>query len=129
MEQARQLADEARIDLILDDGEMIAAPRGKLRQDDAQGSTPVLKDRTGLIGFPGFDAKGVVGRCLYEPRLMLGGPVRIESMVPKASGLWRVTSVAHKLQANYAGASAWETSFKATYPNQKKSDAKKDAKK
>ena len=70
-----------------------------------------------------------MGRCLYEPRLLLGGPVRIESMVPKASGLWRVTSVAHKLQANYAGASAWETSFKATYPNQKKGDAKKDAKK
>lgn len=129
MEQARQLADEARIDLILDDGEMIAAPRGKLRQDDAQGSTPVLKDSTGLIGFPGFDAKGVVGKCLYEPRLMLGGPVRIESMVPKASGLWRVTSLSHKLQANYAGASAWETSFNATYPNQQKSDAKKDAKK
>ena len=116
MEQARQLADEARIDLILDDGEMIAAPRGKLRQDDAQGSTPVLKDRTGLIGFPGFDAKGVVGRCLYAPRLMLGGPVRIESL-------------SHILQANYAGAAAWETSFNATYPNQQKGDAKKDAKK
>ena len=129
MEQARQLADEARIDLILDDGEMIAAPRGELRQDDAEGSTPVLKDRTGLIGFPGFDEKGVVGRCLYEPRLLLGGPVRIESIVPKASGLWRVTSVSHKLHANYGAASAWETSFKATYPNQKKSDGKKDAKK
>lgn len=125
MEQARQLADEARIDLILDDGEMIATPRGKLRQDDAEGSTPVLRDRTGLIGFPGFDAKGVVARCLYEPRLILGGPVRIESMVPKASGLWRVTSVSHKLQANYSGAAAWETSFKATYPSQTREGAKK----
>lgn len=116
MEQAKQLADEARIDLIIDDGEMIAAPRGVLRQDDAEGSTPLLRDKTGLIGFPGFDAKGVVGRCLYEPRLLPGGPVRIESMVPKASGLWRVTSVSHKLQANYGGASAWESSFNATYP-------------
>ena len=124
MEQARQLADEARIDLIIDDGEMIAAPRGVLRQDDAEGSTPVLRDKTGLIGFPGFDAKGVVGRCLYEPRLLPGGPVRIESMVPKASGLWRVTSVSHKLQANYGGASAWESSFNATYPNQKKEAGK-----
>lgn len=124
MEQARQLADAARIDLILDDGEMIAAPRGELRRDDAEGSTPVLRDRTGLIGFPGFDAKGIVGKCLYEPRLVLGGPVRIESMVPKASGLWRVSSVSHWLQANHGNARAWETSFKATYPN-----AKKDAKK
>ena len=124
MEQARQLADEARIDLIIDDGEMIAAPRGALRRDDAEGSTPVLRDKTGLIGFPGFDAKGVVGRCLYEPRLLPGGPVRIESMVPKASGLWRITSVSHKLQANYGGASAWESSFNATYPNQKEEAGK-----
>lgn len=124
MEQARQLADAARIDLILDDGEMIAVPRGELRRDDAEGSTPVLRDRTGLIGFPGFDAKGIVGKCLYEPRLVLGGPVRIESMVPKASGLWRVSSVSHGLQANHGNARAWETSFKATYPN-----AKKDAQK
>lgn len=128
MEQARQLADAARIDLILDDGEMIAAPRGELRRDDAEGSTPVLRDRTGLIGFPGFDAKGIVGKCLYDPRLVLGGPVRIESMVPKASGLWRVSSVSHRLQSNHGNARAWETSFKATYPNAKK-DAKKDAKK
>ena len=106
MEQARQLADAARIDLILDDGEMIAAPRGELRRDDAEGSTPVLRDRTGLIGFPGFDAKGIVGKCLYEPRLVLGGPVRIESMVPKASGLWRVSSVSHRLQANHGNARA-----------------------
>lgn len=113
MEQARQLADAARIAMIVDDGELIIAPPGKLREDDAEGSTPVLKDNTGLIGFPGFDNKGISAKCLYEPKLMIGGPVRIESIVPKASGLWRVTGLNHKLQANYSGAVAWETAFNA----------------
>lgn len=130
-EQAKEIAEAARIQMILDDDEMIIGPQGKLRSDDAEGSTPVLRgeseDRraTGLIGFPSFDAKGIACRCYYEPRLQIGGPVRIESIVPKASGLWRVTSLSHSLQANHGQAAKWETSFKATYPNQEDKDGTK----
>lgn len=130
-EQAREIAEAARIQMILDDGEMIIGPMGKLRSDDAEGSTPVLRGEsegkrgTGLIGFPSFDAKGIACRCYYEPKLQIGGPVRIESLVPKASGLWRVTSLTHSLQANHGQASKWETSFKATYPNQEDKDGTK----
>lgn len=130
-EQAREIAEAARIQIILDDGEMIIAPLGKLRSDDSEGSTPVLRGEsegkrgTGLIGFPSFDAKGIACRCYYEPKLQIGGPVRIESIVPKASGLWRVTSLSHSLQANHGQAAKWETSFKATYPNQEDKDGTK----
>lgn len=117
-EQARQIVEAARIYLILDDKEMIIAPLGTLREDDNDKKTPVLSGKTGLIGFPSFDNKGISCRCIYEPRLMIGGPVRIDSIVPKASGLWRVTSLTHSLQANYGQATNWQTSFKATYPNQ-----------
>ena len=127
-EQAKEIAEAARIQMILDDGEMIIAPQGKLRSDDAEGSTPVLRGEsegkrgTGLIGFPSFDAKGIACRCYYEPKLQIGGPVRIESIVPKASGLWRVTSLSHSLQANHGQAAKWETNFKATYPSQEDKD-------
>lgn len=117
-EQARQIAEAARIYLILDDKEMIIAPLGTLREEDSEGSTPVLSGSTGLIGFPSFDSKGISCRCIYEPKIMIGGPVRIKSIVPKASGLWRVTSLTHSLQANYGQATNWQTSFRATYPNQ-----------
>lgn len=133
LEQARAIAKAARIGIILDDDEMIIGPFGKLRRDDEEGSTPVLRDKTGLIGFPSFDSKGISCKCIYEPKMAIGGPVRIQSIVPKASGLWRVTSLTHSLQANYGQATAWETSFKATYPNQedkegtKTNQAKKEA--
>lgn len=124
MDQARQLADAARISLIVDDGEMVIAPPGELRSDDG-GSTPVWNRETGMLGYPGFDNEGVVVKGIYEPKLQIGGPLRIESMVPRASGLWQITSLSHKLQANYPAASAWESQVKASYPGAKKKDAKR----
>lgn len=124
MDQARQLADAARISLIVDDGEMVIAPAGELRNDDG-GSTPVWSAETGMLGYPGFDNEGVVVKGIYEPKLQIGGPLRIESMVPRASGLWQIVSLSHKLQANYPGATAWESQVKASYPGSKKKDAKK----
>lgn len=124
-DQAQQIADAARIALIIDDGEMIIAPPGQMRQDD-DGDTPVWKDSTGLFGYPSFSSDGIAVRGLYEPKCKIGGPIRIESIVPRASGLWQITGLTHSLKANYGGADTWETQVKATYPGQQK---KKDAKK
>jgi len=115
LEQARALADAARLDLILDDGELVAAPRGGMRVDATEQNTPVWSADTGLLGYPGFDNKGIVAKGIYEPRLLIGGPLRIVSMVPKASGLWRITSLSHHLQSDLPRGGAWESSVKAAY--------------
>lgn len=112
MEQARAVAAAARLELIVDDGEMIVKPVTALREG---GDTPVWSDKAGLINYPGFDNAGIVCRGIYEPRLRLGGPLSIRSVVPRASGLWRVTSLTHTLQANYPTASRWESSVKAAW--------------
>ena len=117
MEQARQIADAARIALLVDDGEMIIAPPGMLRED-VGASTPLWRGDTGMFGYPSFDSNGISVKGLYEPKCKLGGPIRIESVVPKASGLWQISSLSHKLQAGYPGATSWETVVKATYPGQ-----------
>ncbi len=117
MEQARQIADAARIALLVDDGEMIIAQAGMLRED-VGASTPLWRGDTGMFGYPSFDSNGISVKGLYEPKCKLGGPIRIESVVPKASGLWQISSLSHKLQAGYPGATSWETAVKATYPGQ-----------
>ena len=71
-----------------------------------------------MIGYPSFDSNGISVKGLYEPKCKLGGPIRIESVVPKASGLWQISSLSHKLQAGYPGATSWETVVKAVYPGQ-----------
>lgn len=119
MQQARQIADAARIVLLVDDGEMIIMPPEEMRSD-ADGGTPHWKDSTGMFGYPSFDNEGIQAKGIYEPKLQIGAPIRIESMVPRASGIWQITSLSHKLQANYPGASFWESQVKATYPGQGK---------
>lgn len=110
MEQARRLADMARLDMIVDDGELIVGPKGSLRDG---GEAPLWSAETGMLGYPGFDNTGIVVRGMYEPRLKLGGPLRVESVVPRAGGLWRVTSLSHRLQANYPAGTAWESRVNA----------------
>lgn len=124
MQQARQIAAAARIALIVDDGEMVIAPPGQLRSDDDAGTTPVWRDSTGLFGYPSFDNEGIQVKGVYEPKLQLGGPLRVESIVPKASGLWQIQSLTHHLQANYPGASSWVSEVKASYPGQQKKKEK-----
>ena len=124
MEQAQQLAHDARIDLIVDDGEMVISPLATLRSDDG-GSTPVWSAKSGMIGYPSFDNEGVTVKGIYEPKLQLGGPVRIESIVPRASGLWQIVSLSHKLQAGYPGATQWISQIKASYPGAKPKKDKK----
>lgn len=123
-EQAQQIADAARIALIVDDGEMIIAPPGEMRQDDG-GDTPVWRYSTGLFGHPSFSNDGIAVRGLYEPKCRLGGPIRIESIVPRASGLWQITSLTHTLKTGYGGADVWETQVKAGYPGQKQKKQEK----
>ena len=115
MEQARALAAAARMELVLDDGEMVLAPRNALRVDDNTGNTPVWSAGTGLLGYPAFDNAGIVAKGIYEPRLLLGGPLRIISTVPRATGLWKVTSLEHHLQAQMAHGGVWESTVKAAF--------------
>ena len=115
MEQARALADAARLELIVDDGELVAAPKNTLRMDATEQNTPVWSAGTGLLGYPGFDNKGIVAKGIYEPRLLIGGPLRIVSIVPKVTGLWKITSLSHHLQSGLPRGGAWESSVKASY--------------
>lgn len=118
MEQAQKLARAARCELIVDDGEMVIMPAGTLRED-AGGNTVIWSDKSGLFGYPSFSQQGISVSGLYEPKFRQGGPIRIISLVPKATGLWKIASLRHKLQANYPGAEAWESAVEAVYPEGK----------
>lgn len=115
MEKAQRLAKAARCELIIDDGEMIIMPAEGLRED-AGGTTPIWSENSGMFGYPSFSQQGISASGIYEPKLKMGGPLRIESIVPKASGLWKVSSLSHTLQANYYGANAWDSAVEAVYP-------------
>ena len=108
-EQIRQLASDNDFDVLLDDEEVIALPKEKTRG----GNTVKLSASTGLIGYPTFSSSGISVKCLYEKNMQIGGLVEIESLVPKAGGVWKITKLTHTLSAHFPGENVWESQVDA----------------
>lgn len=110
IEKARAVAEEVGAELLIDDGSMILLPYDKTRQ----GSAVLITPETGLIGYPSFTSDGISFRCFYNPDLRQGGLVQVKSIVPKASGNWKITRLAHRLGV-YGASDAWQTDVDAVY--------------
>ena len=108
-EKAEKLARDLGCELIIDDGQFITLPAGKARE----GTAVLLNKTTGLIGYPTFNQDGLVCRCLFNPDLIYGGLIKVESIVPKASGQWKITKLTHDLSAYKPGGGNWESQIEA----------------
>jgi hypothetical protein len=107
VDKLRSMAGEAGADLIIDGREIIMLPAGEARKGNA-----VLVNRdTGLVGYPTFTEDGVTFAMFFNPEVLFGGLVRLESVVPKATGTWKVTEVKHSISS----ADKWRTEIKAEY--------------
>ena len=98
VQKAQQVADEVGCELLMDDETWIIQPWGKPR-----GDAVLLKADSGMIGYPSFTQDGITCECFYNPRLQLGGQIKIESIVPRASGYWKITKLSHDLAAYTQG--------------------------
>lgn len=104
------IAEHLGNELIVDDEEMILIDNTGVRVN----ANPVtLSVETGLLGYPSFTSEGVACRSLYNPNIFYASVLNLESLVPKASGEWRITKVVHKLSAFKANGGPWETQIEA----------------
>lgn len=110
IQKAQQVAAEINAELLIDDDTFTLQPWGLPR-----GDAVLLNRSCGLIGYPSFTSEGVSVRCLFNPKLQLGGQVKIESIVPKASGYWKITRLSHSLSAYKRGGGEWSSSFDAIW--------------
>lgn len=106
-----KLARDIDCELIVDDGMVVTLPSGKARW----GKSILISKDTGLIGYPTFTENGIACTCLYNPNLLYGGLIKVESIVPRASGLWRINKLTHSLSAYTPGAGSWESQIEAVY--------------
>lgn len=93
--KAVRLAKDQGISLIIDGDEMVIAPQGVVRDDQI----PLWTKTSGMIGFPRFTNTGVTIRHLYDQRVRLGSKVKVETLVPKANGIWTIIKLTHHLDA------------------------------
>lgn len=109
LDQARNVAKAANIDMYIDGSILAITPKGVARA----AGIPVVNAGSGLIGYPTFDKIGVAFRCLYQPAIRFGGQVTVESTVTPANGTWRVYSMAHRLESERPNGE-WFSTVKCT---------------
>ena len=103
---AKHLGNE----LVVDDDEMILIDDTGVRLN----ANPVnLSVETGLLGYPSFTSEGVSCRSMFNPNILYASVLNLTSIVPKATGEWRITKVVHNLTAFKANGGPWDTSIEA----------------
>lgn len=85
--------------LIVDGGTTLAIwPKGSYRINAT--SIPLISASTGMIGYPSFAQNGLMAvRMLYNPDVLYGGQIQIQSQISQANGKWVVWSIQHILDS------------------------------
>jgi hypothetical protein len=102
LDQLKTLVRNAGVDLYVDDDIVAICPRGVARRS----LIPLISPQSGLVGYPSFTSIGVRFRCLFNPSILFGGQVSIQSPIPKANGQFQVLTITHQLEAETPGG-AW----------------------
>ena len=111
VEKAQTLARDTNIDLIIDNGKFTITPMDK----PVDGNAVLVDPQHGLLGYPQFNNDGIEFNMIFDPNLKIGGLVKIESIVPRASGIWKVTKINSKLEAYIPNGGSWNSSVSATW--------------
>ena len=64
----------------------------------------------GMIGYPELNPNGIRIKHEWRPYFRQGGMIDVESIVPNASGIWKIIKMTHQLQSFGAG-EAWDTTM------------------
>ena len=113
IEQARQCAKQIGAELILDDETMILVSNGASRK----GNAVLLNANSGLLGYPTMTQNGIEIRAIFNPNFRFAGLIKLETLVPKCSGAWRIVKMSHTLDSNLPSGGNWEIQITAYYPH------------
>ncbi len=110
----RRLADAVGANLLFDDEKVVLIPKTASRK--TQGTLPLINSSNGMIGYPTFTNDGINVATFFRPELRIGANFKLESIVPRASGTWKIVSLKHELSANDPSGGAWKTSISGIFP-------------
>ena len=115
LEKIQKLAHSFDFDLYVDDKLICICAKGVARTV----KIPLITPRTGLIGYPVPDIKGVSFSCLYDPLVKFGGVVHIDqSVITVANGYWRLYGYSAQLESNIPNGK-WQIDALATWRDSK----------
>ncbi|CAI3941497.1 unnamed protein product [Commensalibacter communis] len=63
-------------------------------------SPPLFSVQTGMVGYPQYSNNGIIVKSVFKPFLIFGQPIRIQSKVKPACGVWHsMASMQHSLSS------------------------------
>lgn len=68
-------------------------------KSERKSTIPLITINKGLVGYPTAGFTGIYFNCLYNPNILIGGYVDIESSYEQCSGRFQVLSVTHSLSS------------------------------
>lgn len=117
VDQARAAARQVGAELLIDDGVVKLVPLGG---NGNTGKAVLLKKDTGMLGYPTITQDGIDVVAIFNPTFELNGYVKVESIVPGATGMWRITKLTHDLQAFDSLGGPWHSTLSCMDPSGKK---------
>lgn len=105
LEQLRTVARAGNFNCVVDDDTVAIWPAGGVRG----GQVPLISAATGMVGYPAFTQNGIQLTTLYNPSLVFGTEIKVESALVPARGRWTIASVHHNLDSETPGG-AWFSS-------------------
>ena len=77
------------------------------------GAIPLVNAQTGMVGYPQHTQNGIIVTSLFNPNIVFGRQIKVESVVTPASGTWTVFGVTHDLESETPGGK-WFTQAQCT---------------
>lgn len=109
LEQLKEITRAAGIDFYIDGKVLAITPRNTPR--NRAGDMPLINASTGLVGYPMFDGTYLTLSTLHNPAITPGASIKVESSRARASGVWQVLSMSHRLESEKPGG-AWFTTVR-----------------
>lgn len=104
--QAEACARAAHINWAMDGDTLAIWPIDGKRN----AGVPLLTARAGLVGYPAFVVGGIGVRSVFNPAIVFGGQVKVESIIKPANGTWTIYRLFHTLESEQPNG-AWFTDF------------------
>jgi hypothetical protein len=92
-QQVVRCATAANINFSTDDNKLAIWPKGQSRG----GLIPLISPQTGMVGYPTFNANGLIVTTLFNPGITHGGQIKVQSSLTPANGTWIVNNLSHDL--------------------------------
>ncbi len=94
-QQIKRLAEAAGINWLIENDTLAIWPKNGSRKSAA----PTISKKTGMVGYPRYTASGIEVVTTWNPNLVYGGSVKVESDLTPACGTWYIVNIAHELES------------------------------